>query len=255
VATSFVAGATGFVGRHVVAQLAARGGVTVAHVRPDSSELARWRARFAEQGARLDTTPWELEAMAERLRQLRPEVIYVCIGTTQKRAAKDGVAGSPYERVDYGLTKLIVEAARRASETAGAADAPATASAAASTYRPRLVYLSSIGAKPDARSAYLSWRGKAEEAVKASGLPWMIAQPSFITEAGGAPDGSRDDARPGEKVGAAIGDAVLGALGLFGARQLRARYRSTTPDVLAAALIRMGEAAEPDKVLAGDELR
>jgi uncharacterized protein YbjT (DUF2867 family) len=251
VATSFVAGATGFVGRHVVAQLAARGGVTVAHVRPDSSELARWRARFAEQGAQLDTTPWELEAMAERLRQLRPEVIYVCIGTTQKRAAKDGVAGSPYERVDYGLTKLIVEAARRASEPTGPADAPAAAGA----YRPRLVYLSSIGAKPDARSAYLSWRGKAEEAVKASGLPWMIAQPSFITEAGGAPDGSRDDARPGEKVGAAIGDAVLGALGLFGARQLRARYRSTTPDVLAAALIRMGEAAEPGKVLGGDELR
>lgn len=114
-APSFVVGATGFVGRHLVGQLAARGRRTVAHVRPDSSQLERWRARFAEQGAETDATPWQVEAMAQRLRELRPEAIYICIGTTQKRAKADAEGGNPYERVDYGLTKLIVDAARAAS--------------------------------------------------------------------------------------------------------------------------------------------
>jgi uncharacterized protein YbjT (DUF2867 family) len=248
-APSFVVGATGFVGRHLVGQLAARGRRTVAHVRPDSSQLERWRARFAEQGAETDATPWQVEAMAQRLRELRPEAIYVCIGTTQKRAKADAEGGNPYERVDYGLTKLIVDAARAAS-------APGAAGTSSDGgYQPRLVYLSSIGADASARSAYLSWRGKAEDAVRDSGLPWMIAQPSFITEASGAPDGAREDRRPGERAAAAVGDCALAALGLFGARKLRSRYRSTTPDVLAAALIRLGEAPQAGRVASGDELR
>ncbi len=245
-ATSFVVGATGFVGRHLVAQLAARGGKTFAHVRPDSSQLESWRARFAEKSAQVDTTAWQVDAMAARLVELRPAAIYICIGTTQKRAKQDRDGGNPYERVDYGLTKLMVDAARKASETVGSSDGG---------YRPRLVYLSSVGADAKARSEYLSWRGKAEDAVRDSGLPWMIAQPSFITEASGAPDGARDEARPAEKAAAAIGDCALSALALFGARKLRARYRSTTPDVLAAALIRLGEAPEAQRIASGDELR
>jgi uncharacterized protein YbjT (DUF2867 family) len=239
---SFVAGATGFVGRHLVAQLAARGRRTVAHVRPDSSQLERWRTRFAEAGAETDATPWQVDAMAERLGELLPEVIYICVGTTQKRAAQDGVAKSPYELVDYGLTKKLVDAALAASQRHAG-------------YRPRLVYLSSIGASAKARSEYLSWRGQAEDSVCGSGLPWAIARPSIITEAGDAPEAARDDRRPAERAAAVVGDAVLGVLGVLGARKLRAKYRSTTPDVLAAALIRLGESPEADRVVSGDELR
>jgi uncharacterized protein YbjT (DUF2867 family) len=242
----FVAGATGFVGRQLVAQLAARGRKTFAHVRPDSPELARWQARFAEQGAEVDTTPWQREALTARFAELSPAVIYICIGTTQKRAKADAVAGSPYERVDYGLTKLIVEAAQEASA--------ATDGGKGASYRPRLVYLSSVGASARARSEYLAWRGKAEDCVRGSGLPWMIAQPSIITESSG-PDGGRDDRRPAERAAAVVGDCVLSAIGLFGAKKLRARYRSTTPDVLAAALIRLGDAAEADRAFSGDDLR
>jgi uncharacterized protein YbjT (DUF2867 family) len=242
---SFVAGATGFVGRQPVAQLAARGRKTFAHVRPDSPELARWQARFAELGAEVDATPWQREAMAARLAELRPDVLYICIGTTQRRAKADAVAGNPYERVDYGLTKLLVDAAVAARDAAASRQGG---------YQPRLVYLSSVGASPKARSQYLAWRGKAEACVRDSGLPWMIAQPSIITESAG-PDGARDDRRPAERAAAVVGDGVLAALGLFGARQLRARYRSTTPDVLAAALIRLGDAAESGRTVSGDDLR
>jgi hypothetical protein len=36
---------------------------------------------------------------------------------------------------------------------------------------------------------------------------------------------------------------------------LRDRYRSTTPDILAAALIRIGEGPEADRAFDGAELR
>jgi len=228
--TAFVLGATGFVGREVVRQLCVRGAQTIAHVRPDSKSLAEWRARFAGLGAEVDTTPWDVAAMAARLRATRPAQIYILIGTTRSRAKTDAVAGNIYEAIDLGLTKLAVQAARTSGQ------------------QPRIVYLSSVGADPQARSAYLAARGRAEEVVTSSGLPWVIARPSIIT-------GERDDGRLGERGAAVIGDGLLAVAGVFGGRKLRARYRSTTPDILASALIRLGEAPEHDRIVDGADLR
>ena len=227
--TAFVLGATGFVGREVVRQLCVRGTKTYAHVRPDSSRLADWQQRFGELGATVDTTPWDVAALAARWRELKPAQVYILIGTTRSKAKSDKLEGDIYEAVDLGLTKLAVEAAR------------------ASEVKPRIVYLSSVGADASARSAYLRARGKAEEVVKTSGLPWVMARPSIIT-------GEREDGRLGERTAAVVGDGLLAVAGVF-SRQLRARYRSTTPDVLASALIRIGEAPEHDKIVDGAELR
>ena len=228
--SAFVLGATGFVGREVVRQLCVRGTKTIAHVRPDSSKLADWRARFAELGAEVDATPWEPAALATRLRELAPAQLYILIGTTRAKAKAEGQEGDIYEAVDLGLTKIAVEAAR------------------ASERQPRLVYLSAIGADPAARGAYMRARGKAEEVVKGAGLPWVIARPAMIT-------GEREEGRPAERAAAVIGDGLLAVAGAFGARRLRARYRSTTPDVLAAALIRLGEVPEHDCIVEGAGLR
>jgi uncharacterized protein YbjT (DUF2867 family) len=228
--TAYVLGATGFVGREVVRQLCVRGEKTIAHVRPDSKQLDTWRTRFAELGAETDATPWDAPAMAARIRALAPAQIYICIGTTRGKAKSDGVEGNIYEAVDLGLTKIAVEAAR------------------ASEQKPRIVYLSSVGADAAARSAYLSARGKAEEAVKTSGLPYVIARPSFIT-------GERDERRMGEKTAAIVSNGLLAVAGVFGARKVRDRYRSTSPDVLASALIRLGEAPEADRIVDGADLR
>jgi uncharacterized protein YbjT (DUF2867 family) len=232
--TAFVLGATGFVGREVVRQLCARGARVIAHVRPDSPKLEAWRGRFTELGAEVDTTPWDADLLAARLAERAPAQLYILIGTTRRRARADDIQGDIYEAVDLGLTRLAALAAR--------------ASAAA----PRLVYLSSIGADAGARSPYLRARAKAEAAVTGAGLPWVIARPSFITGDG---ERERDDARLGERAASVLGDGVLAIAGALGARHARARYRSTTPDVLAAALIRLGEAPERDRIVDGAELR
>jgi uncharacterized protein YbjT (DUF2867 family) len=227
--TAYVLGATGFVGREVVRQLCVRGAKVIAHVRPDSAKLADWRATFGELGAEVDTAAWEPAAIAQALDRTAATELYILIGTTRSKAKADAVDGDIYEKIDLGLTKIAVEAARLAKQP------------------PRLVYLSGIGASASARGAYMRARGKAEDAVRGAGLPWVIARPAIIT-------GDRDESRPGERIGAIVGDGVLAVAGLF-AKQLRARYRSTTPDILASALIRIAEAPEHDRVFDGAALR
>jgi uncharacterized protein YbjT (DUF2867 family) len=225
-----VLGATGFVGREVVRQLCVRGTRVIAHVRPDSPKLEDWRTTFGELGAEVDTTPWDAAQLAATLRAKQPAQLYVLIGTTRSKARSDRVEGDIYEQVDFGLTRLAVDAARACEQ------------------RPRIVFLSSIGADASARSAYLRARGKAEAVVRDSGLPWVIARPSFIT-------GDRDESRIGERSAAVIGDGLLAVAGVLGGRSLRAKYRSTTPDILASALIRLGEAPEQDRIVDGSDLR
>lgn len=230
---AFVVGATGYTGRAVVEALRAAGRETVAHVRPTSSRLAEWTQRFEALGATVDATPWEAEAFRATLVRLAPSLVFSLLGTTRKRSAQEGrgaLAG--YEEVDYGLTKIALDAA--------CAVDPA----------PRFVYLSSIGAHPDTRNPYLAARAKVEAALRASGIPCLIARPSFIT----GPD--RDDGRLLERVGAGVGDVALGLVGALGGRRLRARYASTTNAQLARGLIRAADAASEQVVVAeGADLR
>ncbi len=228
--TAFVLGATGFVGREVVRQLCVRGTQTIAHVRPDSKRLDEWRGKFGEQGAAIDTSAWRVAELAAKLREHQPAQLYILIGTTRGRAKVDAVQGDIYESIDLGLTQLAVDAARQAGTAT------------------RVVYLSSVGADAKARSAYLKARGKAEDIVMKSGLAWAIARPSIIT-------GEREDSRFGESSAAFVGDGLLALASIAGGKQLRARYRSTSPDVLASALIRIGESAEHDRMYDGNDLR
>jgi uncharacterized protein YbjT (DUF2867 family) len=234
---AFVAGATGYTGREVVRDLRARGARAVAHVRPDSSRLEEWRARFGDVGAEVDATPWEESAMTETLERLRPDVVFALLGTTKKRASKAAAAGKDaslesYEAVDYGLSALLL----RATVKAG--------------LKPRFVYLSSIGVSDDARGAYLQVRARLERELRQSGLPFTIARPSFIT------GDDRDEARPIERAAAGVGDALLGAAALFGGKRLRDRYASIDPKTLGESLVRFGiEPAGENRVLEADALR
>ncbi|ACY17907.1 NAD(P)H-binding protein [Haliangium ochraceum] len=236
--TAFIAGATGYTGREVARQLATSDMRPIAHVRPDSSRLEAWRAHFGELGVEVDSTPWRREEMSARLSELRPTLVFALLGTTRKREKRAAAGGTDasYEAVDYGLTKLLMDSAGDAAEATGV--------------RPRFVYLSSMGVSERARGAYLQVRWRAEEALRASGLPFVIARPSFITGR------DRDEARPGERIGAAVSDGVLRVAGMLGQRKLRERYRSTDAATLARALIAHGRAPDSaGRVLSSDELR
>ncbi|HBP21540.1 MAG TPA: epimerase, partial [Planctomycetes bacterium] len=213
---AFVAGATGYTGRAVVEVLRSRGVETVAHVRPGSSRRDEWRARFEALGAAVDLSPWELEPLRESLERLGPTLVFSLLGTTAKRARGEGMqAEEAYEKVDYGLSKLLLDACLGLVPL------------------PRFVYLSSLGADGSLRNPYLEARARMEADLRRSGLPFVIARPSFIT----GPD--RDEERPLEQIGAKVGDALLGVAGVLGARRLRDRYASTDASGLARALVRL----------------
>lgn len=215
--TAFVAAATGYTGRAVVAELRRTGVETVAHVRPDSPSLDEWRARFEGLGARVDATPWREDAMAATLRRVRATHVFGLLGTTRARSRRggSGAVEDTYEAVDYGLTALLIRATREAAPEA------------------RFIYLSAMGAGQGARGAYMAARWRVERELVDSGLRHVIARPSFIT----GPD--RDEPRPTERLAARLLDAALAVSAGLGARRLPARYGSTTNTALAGALVRL----------------
>ncbi len=223
---AFVAGATGLTGRHVVSVLRERGIDTVAHIRPDSSSLERWRTIFEEQGVEVDTMAWTRETMAATLAQRRPTIVFALLGTTKaraKRVRREGGDASQetYEAVDYGLSKILLEASIKLE------------------HRPLFVYLSSVGVAERTRNPYLRVRAQLERELRESELPFVVARPSFIV-------GDRDIARPLEGFAARVGDGALAALGWVGGGRMRDRYRSTDAGVLARALVSL--ALDPEAV-------
>ncbi len=209
---AFVAGATGYTGRSVVAELRRRGVATVAHLRPDSRDRARWTERFASSGASVDLTPWDAAALRDTLVRLRPTVVFALLGTTRARAGKEGI-DDPYERIDFGLTEML----RTAAIGAG--------------HQLRFVYLSAYGATERTTNKYLAVRGRMERLLHDGTLPFLIAQPLFIT----GPD--REESRAAERIGAAVLDSVLRAAAWMGAARLRERFASMTGGELARALV------------------
>jgi uncharacterized protein YbjT (DUF2867 family) len=236
--TAFVAGATGYTGREVVRELCERDGVAaVAHVRPDSGALGDWRERFKGLGADVDTTAWDEGAMTAALRETRPTHVFALLGTLSARMAearKDGLDPETlsYEAVDYGLTALLMR------------------SCVAADISPRFVYLSSAGVRESAPGDYLRVRHRMETELLASGLPYTIARPSFIS----GPD--RPEPRPFERLGAGLADTALFVAGAFGATKVRDRYHSTDAATLAGALVRLAfDEDSMNRIVESEDLR
>ncbi|WP_222615299.1 NAD(P)H-binding protein [Persicimonas caeni] len=219
--TAFVAGATGYTGREVVRLLAQSGVDTIAHIRPNSSRLDEYTPRFESYGAQVDTTPWDENEMCECMSELQPDIVFCLIGTTRARKqAADNPNNNTYHAVDFKLTELLVHACQQAE------------------IQPRFVYISAIGVGPNATTSYMKARWMAERSVVESQLPYTVVRPAFISGPG------RGESRPGERVAAAVGDAVLEALGALGAKKLRDRYASMTNTELAEHLVAL--ALSPD---------
>ena len=213
---AFVAGATGYTGKEVVRELRAHGVAAIAHVRPDSPRLAEWEARFQAHYAVMDTTPWELHAMREAMERWQPTHVFALLGTTRARARAARARGvdESYQAVDYGLSSLLLKAVLLTGRTT------------------RFIYLSAIGVHEQSRNAYMQARWQVESELRASGLPYIIARPGFIS----GPD--REQFRWSERTLTIMSDAALALGAVVGARKLRDRFRSLTGPQLARALVK-----------------
>jgi len=145
-----VTGGTGFVGRHLAARLVEQG--------EQVRVLARGRSEApgAEvvQADIADTT-----AVAEAARDCRA-VIHL-VGIIRERR------GASFRRVHVEGTRSVIDGCREAAV-------------------PRLLYMSALGARPDARSRYHRTKWQAEDLIRESGLQTTVFRPSVIFGAGGS---------------------------------------------------------------------
>ena len=187
---------------------------------------------FVSAGANVDRAAWTPSEIGDALLVARPTVVFSLLGTTKKRsqaAAKDG-RQETYETIDYALSKQLYMAACGCGTS------------------PRFVYLSSMGVRENTANPYLAARAKMESFLRSGPLPFVIAQPSFIT-------GDRDERRPGEAIGSRAADLALASFGFFGARKLQDRFRSTTGPRLARALVDLALSSETGTFDSGDLYR
>jgi uncharacterized protein YbjT (DUF2867 family) len=148
-----------------------------------------------------------------------PEAAFCCLGTTLKRAG----SREAFRAVDHGAVVAFAKAARQKGARV-------------------FLHVTALGA--DARSAtfYNRVKGEAEADVAALGFDSVYAlRPSLL-------DGEREESRPLERAGLAVGRALAPLLG---------KYRPTPARAVAAAMIDACKRAEPGVhvVDAGEILR
>lgn len=212
----FVAGATGYTGRHLVENALARGVRVVAHLRPGSPRAATVGAKLEALGAELLEVPWEREALSTELARVGPTHVFGLLGITRAGAKREGRRTGhvpSYAEVDTGLSRLLFGLAAELDS------------------RPRLVYLSSLGADAPRGNAYLRARQEVEQSLMSGEAPWIVVRPSFIS----GPD--RDESRLGERVGSVVADVGLGLVGLLGGRATRDRYATASGEELGRLLV------------------
>lgn len=234
--TALVFGATGYTGSEVVKHWAAIGSV-VAHVRPDSKQLAKHIAKFQQYGARVAQVPWEDNAIADLVERTAPSVVFALLGTTRSRAKTelaDADKSDPYAAVDERLTLQVIRAV--------VARAPAAL----------FVYLSALGVSGGSQNQYLLARYRVEQELAGSSLRYVVARPAFITGS------DRAEFRLGERAAAIATDGILDALawtGVRGLKSLRNKFASLTGDELARALVSLAQRPPPGREVFPDDLR
>lgn len=141
-------GASGFVGRHVLALLRAEGYEVVA---------------VSRRACREEAAPGVIQIAADLGGDGWLEWAEGCSAAIHlvgiiREAPRHGIT---FDRVHRVLTMRVVEACHRLGI-------------------PRLVHMSALGARPDGATAYQRTKFVAEELVRSSGLRWTIFRPSLI---------------------------------------------------------------------------
>lgn len=148
-----VTGGTGFLGRHVVRALVARGFLPRLLVRVGSEARIPEDIRSACRVTLGDATDPE---SVENAAQGTSAIVHLA-GIVREFPGK----GITFERVHVKAARNAVNAARRWEIS-------------------RFVHVSALGARPGGPGAFFDSKGRAEEIVRSSGLCWTVFRPSAI---------------------------------------------------------------------------
>jgi len=146
-----VAGATGYLGRRLVPRLRARGRTVRALVRGGAARAAAFAHLAGCEIAEGEIT----DAAACRRAAVGADAIVNLVGIIREKGA------ATFEAIHVGGTRTLVEAGR-------------------DTGVRRFLYVSALGARPDAPSGYGRTKAEAERLVRESGLSWLVLRPSIV---------------------------------------------------------------------------
>lgn len=163
--TATVIGATGLIGSHLVELLSGDDHFTGIRI------IARRMPEKVLQGAEVRVIDFE-DPAAFRSAVEGSDAVFCAVGTTRKKVNGDMDA---YRKVDHDIP---VNAARHCHETGCG----------------RYLMVSSVGASPKTGNFYLKFKGEAEDAIAAMGIPSVsVFRPSMLM-------GKRDESRPAEEI-------------------------------------------------------
>ncbi|NTU42565.1 MAG: complex I NDUFA9 subunit family protein [Nitrospirales bacterium] len=153
VARFFIAGATGFIGSHLVKALSATQVPCRCLVRsPQKATICSLAAMEVALGDISDR-----ESLRGKLEGC--DVLVHLVGIIEEQR------GATFESVHVKGTEALVEEARRSGIR-------------------HIVYQSALGSSPDSPAEYQRTKAKAEEIVRSSGIPWTIFRPSLVVGPG-----------------------------------------------------------------------
>ena len=192
-----LAGSTGLVGRTMMQRMVGEEGFELIALSRREVKLPR--------GARMQMRLADTSLWPEVVHQLRPEVLICALGTTWRKAGRDE---EKFRAVDE---KLVLELGKAAKE-AGVE---------------HFIFVSSVGADPQAKPLYLRVKGEVERALARLSFRRLdILRPGLLR-------GRREgDLRPLEKLGILV--SPLADLALHGHRR---KYRSIAVERVVEAIL------------------
>ena len=148
-----ITGATGYIGRHLVSRLVARGERPRCLVRNPARAASILPADKVELVQGDTTQPASLEAAVDGI----DTVVHAAFVTADHKQS----TGNSYQETNVQGTANLIKAAKNASVK-------------------RIIEISGLGTRPDKPGSYMQGRYLAEKMLKESGMDWTIIQPSVL---------------------------------------------------------------------------
>jgi uncharacterized protein YbjT (DUF2867 family) len=148
-----ITGATGYIGRHLVARLVAQGERPRCLVRDINRAKRILHTDKVELVNGATTSPDSLDAAVQGV----DTIIHAAFLTADNKQS----AGNEYEKTNVQGTANLIKSAKKADVK-------------------RIIEISGLGTKPDKPGSYMQGRYLSEKMLKESGLDWIIIQPSVL---------------------------------------------------------------------------